>query len=796
MRRSTRTSVGVAAALALALAVTLLPGAGRAQTPLYFPRTQTLDTTAYTLRAAGADRFATAGALTRVAAHHQRTDTGFPFNEADATAITKSYGFGTCPRSVGIAAGDTVADALSASSVKDLGLLTTDTGDRVDTSGINLLLTISARQGGPQADLAPETLSNLSDLRNACGTFDILVFGGETAVPPRAFDTLKALGNTVTRIVGTNRFDTARKVGLAVRGVKGQTPVDIFTAAETKTTHPNAVFLAEGFTGADALSVGPYAADKNVPILLTETPKLPEATRDALIALRPQSIIVLGGPGAVSDDAVKAAKRAAGIAPPPEGTAETVGPCGSGTAGAGACRIAAADRYQTSVAIAQNLFDMRQRPPETVPGAIGSPPLSFSNQMVSIARSEGSGPNHVGFADALASAFFLDSAADVAVAPLRRAPPIETNVAPRNADGTFGPKVMVGGTKGIRRVPLYLTPQAALPDATIAHLAGLFPAARQSAPPAAASRANHGGFGFVFGGENAISRAAELRLAQRLSGETYTAPADGPGVRTDLVPSMTPPQVFYTSLSYEGYTSPTSRGMNERGAFAAGDKICSNRGALKGAQWLAAYDGGAFAAAGDVDYESSESRLQCFAATAVASRRAQVLAFSLSGQETAPTSIDWSGDRLSIDPPLSDDRADSVTNGANLTTEHECGQTGLLCAGGGKSSATFSGTGDITFKGTRFANAPWQLTLNFDRSQTPGANNDIITYTGTFTVRDGTALLFNANVSGESVGRTSPFKLAGMYVIGQSAKGGMRATVTTPANDNFVLTDLVLDGTA
>src|SRR5688572_5341237 len=227
MRRSIRTSVGAVAVLAALMAVGLLPGAGRAQTPLYFPRTQTLDTTAYTLRVAGTDRYATAGALTRVAAHHQRTDTGFPFNEPDATAITKSYGFGTCPRAVGIAAGDSVADALAAASVKDLGLLTTDTGAQVDTTGILLLLTVSARQGGFQADLPAETLNNLSDLRDACGTFDILVFGGETAVPSRAFETLQSLGDTTTRIVGIDRFDTARKVALAVNGVKGPTAVPL-----------------------------------------------------------------------------------------------------------------------------------------------------------------------------------------------------------------------------------------------------------------------------------------------------------------------------------------------------------------------------------------------------------------------------------------------------------------------------------------------------------------------------------------------------------------------------------------
>ena len=792
MRRSIRTSVGVAAVLASVLAVGLLPGAGRAQTPLYFPRTQTLDTTAYTLRVAGADRYATAGALSRVAAHHQRTDTGFPFNEPDATAVTKSYGFGTCPKTVGIAAGDTVADALSASSVKDLGLVPFGgSGASVDTTGINLMLAVSARQGGFQADLPEETLNNLQDLQEACGSFDILVFGGETAVPAKAFQTLEAIGEDAVRIVGIDRFDTARQVAMAVSGVKGATTVPLFTDPETPTNLPNAVFLAEGFTGADALAVGPYLANKNVPVLLTETGKLPEPTRNALIALRPQNIIVLGGPAAVSDATAIAAKRAAGIAPPPEGEDEVI------------TRIAGADRYQTSIEIARQLFNVQPCCPPGEPTGVIIPgeTVSFSNQFMAFARSEGSGATHAGFADALSSAFFMDTANDVAVAPIRRAPPIETNTAPQAEDGSFGPKVNIGGTAGPRRGPLLLVPQGAVPEATATYMGEIFSEpGRESAPAAAASRENHGGFGFVFGGVAAVARNTELALAQLLSGGVYTAAEDGPGKRTDLAPTMTAPQVFYTSMSYDGYTTPAgTRGVNARGAFADGDKICATRGALKGVQWLAAYQAGNYATAGEMDYAGGVSAFQCIDAAEVTSAQAQVLALSLSGHPTVPISVDWSSSsaRLNVDPPLSDDRADSVTDGGNLTTDYSCQDPTnvLVCSGGGKSSATFSGIGDIDYKGTSYSDAPWTLVLNFDRSETTGANNDTVNYTGTFTVRDGTSLLFTATVAGESVGRESPFKLAGMYTSGQG-KGGMRATVTTPADDNFVLTDLVLEGTA
>jgi hypothetical protein len=802
MRRGTRTSVGVAAALAAAaLGMALLPGMVRAQTPLYFPRTQSLDSSAYTLRVAGSDRYATAGALARVAADNQRVDTGFPFNEPDATTPTKAYGFATCPRTVGIAAGDSVADALSASSVKDLGLLTIGNPPKqVDTTGISLLLTVSARQGGFQADVAKETLDTLSDLRASCGNFDIVVFGGETAVPAPAFRALEALGNNTVRVVGADRFDTASKVAQAVSGVRGPANVDIFTAAETKTSFPNAVFLAEGFTGADALAVGPYLANKNVPILLTETAKLPEATRNALLALRPQNIIVLGGPAAVSDATAIEAKRAAGIPAPPQGQSETI------------TRISGPDRYQTSIAIAQQLFDVRQRTPGTLDPVLGGPPpVDFSNQLVSIARSEGSGANHVGFADALSSAFFLDSAADSAVAPIRLAPPIEGNVQAQAQDGSFGPKVTIGGTKGPRRAPLYLVPRNEVPAPTLTHLGTIFPnnCCRQSTPAAAAARANNGGFGFVFGGDAAVARATELRLAQRISGETYTpgATEGSPGNRSDLVPSMTPGNIFFTNLSYEGYSTPLGGGINVQNDLAEGPKVCALRDALKGTQWLASYEAGSFRTAEDVDYQGPgqgfpvrQSRPFCGSVEEVASLRAQVLGFSLSGHETAPISIDGSGSGLKIDPPASDDRSDSVTSGSNLTTERTCSEpTGLLClpSGGGKSTVNFSGTTDIDYQGTSYSDAPFTLTLNFNRQETStgGSNDDYITFDGTFSVRESGSLLFNASLSGEATGRQSPFKLVGMYTTG-AGKGGMRATVTVPAADNFVLTDFVLDGPA
>lgn len=60
------------------------------------------------------------------------------------------------------------------------------------------------------------------------------------------------------------------------------------------------VFLATGENFADALAVGPVAAGF-APVLLTAKDRLPDATRQELQRLRPRSLIVVGGPAAISD---------------------------------------------------------------------------------------------------------------------------------------------------------------------------------------------------------------------------------------------------------------------------------------------------------------------------------------------------------------------------------------------------------------------------------------------------------------------------------------------------------------
>jgi putative cell wall-binding protein len=89
--------------------------------------------------------------------------------------------------------------------------------------------------------------------------------------------------------------------------------------------------VATGADFPDALSGGPAAARNDAPILLVRPDGVPAAVAAELTRLQPQRIIVLGGPGVVS-----------------EGVLAQLNAMAPG----GAIRIAGANRYATSAAIA------------------------------------------------------------------------------------------------------------------------------------------------------------------------------------------------------------------------------------------------------------------------------------------------------------------------------------------------------------------------------------------------------------------------------------------------------------
>ncbi len=143
------------------------------------------------------------------------------------------------------------------------------------------------------------------------GATNAIVLGGTKAVSADVVEQLEGLDLDVQRIGGETRYDTA-----------------VAIANELETAATDAVVVS-GLNFPDALSAGSYAAVNDKPILLTRPDRIPAVIADELENYDTTTII--GGSQAVS-----------------EGVADDL---------PNADRISGADRYLTSAAVADRLFD-------------------------------------------------------------------------------------------------------------------------------------------------------------------------------------------------------------------------------------------------------------------------------------------------------------------------------------------------------------------------------------------------------------------------------------------------------
>jgi serine protease len=147
----------------------------------------------------------------------------------------------------------------------------------------------------------------------------IVVLGGRAAVADGVATALDAYtAGDVTRLSGANRYATAAAIAAA-----GFAP------------GPDTVIVATGEAFPDGLAGGAAAAHRGVPVLLTAGDRLPAETAAELDRLRPESITVLGGAAAVSEDVVQALD---------EHTAGDVR------------RLAGSSRYATAAAVSADTF--------------------------------------------------------------------------------------------------------------------------------------------------------------------------------------------------------------------------------------------------------------------------------------------------------------------------------------------------------------------------------------------------------------------------------------------------------
>jgi putative cell wall-binding protein len=156
------------------------------------------------------------------------------------------------------------------------------------------------------------------------GIIDPWIIGGTAVVNSNVQSQLAYCEATgpVERLAGDNRYETA--AGVSVE----------FNTDPSKITR---VFVVTGTNFPDALSVGPIAASDGSPILLTKATSLPDPTRDELVRLSPNEIVVVGGTQAISGGVFNALSA---LAPATR-------------------RIAGTTRYDTAAALSSEFFDPR-----------------------------------------------------------------------------------------------------------------------------------------------------------------------------------------------------------------------------------------------------------------------------------------------------------------------------------------------------------------------------------------------------------------------------------------------------
>lgn len=196
-----------------------------------------------------------------------------------AVAISRNaFADGSCG-TVLLATGEAFADALAAASL-------------AGAYEAPVLLT--------PTDHLPEAV--LAEVRRL-GAKRVIVVGGTAAVSPAVTDALTAANLRWTRIAGDDRFDTAAEI--AER-----------TVARLKTTGrtwDGTVFVVRSDGFADALAIAPAAYSRGVPILLTRPASLTSITRAALLTIKAEDVVVVGGGEAVSQATFDAIKRVPGI---------------------------------------------------------------------------------------------------------------------------------------------------------------------------------------------------------------------------------------------------------------------------------------------------------------------------------------------------------------------------------------------------------------------------------------------------------------------------------------------------
>jgi putative cell wall-binding protein len=149
---------------------------------------------------------------------------------------------------------------------------------------------LAAAVNGPVLLTPPATLDpRVAEEIRRLGATSVLVLGGDAALSPQVATDLAALGVTVERLAGDNRYSTAALVAARLLAQAPGSPI----------------LVASGERFPDALAAGALG----LPVLLTAQSSLPDVTSATIGTATP---IVVGGASAVDPSVLPSAARIAG----------------------------------------------------------------------------------------------------------------------------------------------------------------------------------------------------------------------------------------------------------------------------------------------------------------------------------------------------------------------------------------------------------------------------------------------------------------------------------------------------
>lgn len=179
---------------------------------------------------------------------------------------------------------------------------------------------------GPLLLTDPQRLNaTVRDEIRRLGAQSVYIVGGTKAVAPAVEAELRDLGLATTRLSGPTRIETAVAIARAMPPVSAQALIVRARDAAGKDSSQ---------AWADSLAAGSYAASAGVPVLLTTTETLHPAVESWLISAKIQRVYAVGGRAAVGSGVLDAVEAM----------------------GAKTLRISGAERTETAIAVAQQLW--------------------------------------------------------------------------------------------------------------------------------------------------------------------------------------------------------------------------------------------------------------------------------------------------------------------------------------------------------------------------------------------------------------------------------------------------------